>query len=202
MSAFSSPRHDPHRALWPLDPARRVANVRAVLALAWAVALLIAAGGHTPLTSADLSAAVATLLASYPLIDVTASVINARSDRASRGVLTVNAAISAAAVVAIAVTGLSSDSGSAVASFGAWASISGLIQLGVAIHRRRASNGQLPMIASGGLSTLAGISFIAQSGSGHAHVTNIGGYMVLGALLYLLWAFRERTHRQAARKGS
>jgi uncharacterized membrane protein HdeD (DUF308 family) len=113
-------------------------------------------------------------------------------------VLGVNAAVSTAAVVAIAVTGFGSDAGATLASFGAWAAISGAIQFGVAIHGRRSRGGQLPMIVSGGLSTIAGLGFIAQSGGNDAHLTYIGGYMALGALLYLVSALRGRTQPRPA----
>jgi uncharacterized membrane protein HdeD (DUF308 family) len=96
------------------------------------------------------------------------------------------------------VTGFGSDAGATLASFGAWAAISGGIQLGVAIHRRRSRGGQLPMIVSGGLSTIAGLGFIAQSGGNDAHLTYIAGYMALGALLYLLSAPRRRAHPRPA----
>jgi hypothetical protein len=55
------------------------------------------------------------------------------------------------------------------------------------------------MIISGGLSTIAGIGFIAQSSAVHAHLINIGGYMALGGLLYLLGSFRERTRTHRVR---
>jgi hypothetical protein len=74
------------------------------------------------------------------------SIAAARYDATSGNVLRVNAAISTAAVVAIAVTGFGSDAGATLASFGAWAAISGAIQFGVAIHQRRSQGGQLPMI--------------------------------------------------------
>ena len=198
MSASSAIPHDSRGASRPLDQLRRIANIRAVLALAWAAALIIAVGSDVPTTASDLAAGVAALLASYPLIDVVASIAGARHDRASRNLLRVNAAISTAAVVAIAVTGFGSDAGATLASFGAWAAISGAIQLGVAIHRRRSRGGQLPMIVSGGLSTIAGLGFIAQSGGNDAHLTYIAGYMALGALLYLLSAQRRRAHPRRA----
>jgi hypothetical protein len=198
MSAFSATPHDSRGASRPLDPSQPIATIRAVLALAWAAAVTIAVGNDVPTTASDLAAGVAVLLASYPLIDVVASIAVARYDATSRIVLRVNAAISTAAVVAIAVTGLGSDAGATLASFGAWAAISGAIQLGVAIHRRRARGAQLPMIVSGGLSTVAGLGFIAQSGGNDAHLTYIGGYMALGALLYLLSALRGRAHPRPA----
>jgi uncharacterized membrane protein HdeD (DUF308 family) len=198
MSASSATPHDLHRASRPLDRSQRIAYIRAVLALAWATAVIVAVGSDVPTTASDLTAGVAALLASYPLIDVVASIAGARYDATTRNVLRVNAAISTAAVVAIAVTGFGSDAGATLASFGAWATISGAIQFGVAIHRRRFRGGQLPMIVSGGLSTIAGLSFIAQSGANDAHLTYIGAYMALGALLYLLQALRRRAHPHPA----
>jgi uncharacterized membrane protein HdeD (DUF308 family) len=88
--------------------------------------------------------------------------------------------------------------GATLASFGAWAAISGAIQLGVAIHGRRSRGGQLPMIVSGALSTIAGFGFIAQSGGNDAHLTYIGGYMAFGALLHFVSALRERPHSRPA----
>ena len=55
-----------------------------------------------------------------------------------------------------------------------------------------------PMIVSGGLSTIAGFGFLAASGMDDAQLARIGGYMALGALLYLLFAYRRRTALQAA----
>lgn len=192
MSAFSATPRDSHQASRPLDRSRRIANVRAVLALAWAAAVIIAVGGDVPSTASDLVVGVAALFASYPLIDVFASIARARYEGASRNILRVNAALSTAAVVAISVTGFGSDAGATLMSFGAWAAVSGAIQFGVAIHERRSRGGQLPMIFSGGLSTIAGLGFIAQSGGSDAHLTYIAGYMALGALLYLFSALRGR----------
>jgi uncharacterized membrane protein HdeD (DUF308 family) len=198
MSAFSATKPNSHRTSSPLDQRRRIANARAVLALAWAAAVIIAVGGDVPSTASDLAVGVAALLASYPLIDVFASIAGARYEGASRNVLRVNAAVSTAAVVAISVTGFGSDAGATLTSFGAWAAISGAIQLGVAIHERRSRGGQLPMIVSGGLSTIAGLGFIAQSGGNDAHLTYIAGYMALGALLYFFSALRGRPRPRPA----
>jgi uncharacterized membrane protein HdeD (DUF308 family) len=181
------------------EPPQRVAVVRAVLALLWAAALVIAVGGDMPSTDADLSIGVAAFLASYPLIDVLASLVSAASDAASARVLRINAAVSALAALAIGIAAFGSTAGAALVAFGLWAAVSGAIQLAVAIHRRRTEGRQLPMIVSGGLSTIAGISFIAASGMDEAKLTTIGGYMALGALLYLLWARRTETAPRAAR---
>jgi uncharacterized membrane protein HdeD (DUF308 family) len=179
-------------------PSSSVVVGRAVLAFLWAAALVIAVGGHMPSTGADLPIGVAALLAFYPLIDVVASLAGARSADSSARALRVNAGVSALAVVAIGVAAFASTAGATLVAFGVWASVSGAIQLTLAIRRRRAAGRQLPMIVSGGLSTIAGISFIAASGTDEAKLTTIGGYMALGALLYLLWARRSETAAKAA----
>ena len=177
---------------------QRIAIVRALLALVWAAALVIAVGDRVPSTNSDVPIAAAALLASYPAIDVVASIAATLGTDASVRVLRINAAISALAVAAIGAAAFGADAGATLAAFGAWAAVSGAIQLGVAVHGRRASGRELPMIVSGGLSTIAGISFLAASGMDDAHLATVGGYMALGALLYLLWAHRNRSAPRAA----
>ena len=67
--------------------------------------------------------------------------------------------------------------------------MSGLIQLFVAFHRR-ALGGQWPMMLSGGISTIAGTSFILQAGLPNASLVNVAGYATLGALFFLVSALR------------
>jgi uncharacterized membrane protein HdeD (DUF308 family) len=172
--------------------------VRAVLALLWAAALVIAVGDRVPHTDSDVPAAAGALLATYPVIDVIASLTAAAQAGASATVLRINAAIGALAVVAIAFAAFGSDAGAALAAFGSWAAVSGAIQLGVAVHRRRSERGQLPMLISGGLSTLAGVSFLSAAGMDDAHLATLGGYMALGAALYLVTALRDPTSVEAA----
>ena len=172
---------------------QRIAIVRAVLALVWAAALVIAVGDRVPSTNSDVPIAAAALLASYPAIDVVASIAATLGMDASVRVLRINAAISALAVAAIGAAAFGADAGATLGAFGAWAAVSGAIQFAVAVHRRRTEGRQLPMIVSGGLSAIAGIGFLAASGMDDAHLATLGGYMALGALLYLLWAHRSRT---------
>lgn len=179
------------------DVTRRIAVVRAVLALAWAAALVIAVGDRVPSTSSDVPIAAAALLASYPAIDVVASIVAALGTDSSGRVLWINAAISALAVVAIGATAFGADAGATLVAFGAWAAVSGAVQLGVAVHRR-AEGRQLPMMLSGGISTIAGFFFVAASGKDDAQLAGISGYMAFGALLFLLFAYRRRTALQAA----
>ena len=181
------------------DSPRRIAIVRAVLALVWAAALAIVVGHKVPSTSSDVPIAAAALLASYPAIDVVASIAAALGTDASGRVLRINAAISALAVAAIGATAFGADAGATLAAFGAWAAVSGAIQFGVAVHRRRTSGRQLPLIISGGVSTIVGISFIAASGKGDVHFAMVAGYMAFGALLFLLSALRIRRVARAGR---
>jgi uncharacterized membrane protein HdeD (DUF308 family) len=177
---------------------QRIAVVRAVLALVWAAALLIVvAGDEVPSTSSDVPIAAAALLATYPAIDVVASIAAALSTDASGRLLRINVALSALAVAAIGAAAFGADAGATLIAFGAWAAVSGAIQFGAAV-RRRAEGRQLPMIVSGGLSTIAGVSFLAASGMDDAQLATLSGYMALGALLYLLWAHRNRTAPRAA----
>ena len=178
---------------------RRIAIVRAVLALVWAAALVIAVGHKVPSTSSDVPIAAAALLASYPAIDVVASIAAALGTDASGRVLRINAAISALAVAAIGATAFGADAGATLVAFGAWAAVSGAIQLALAIRRHRAQGRQFPLILSGGLSTIVGIAFIAVSGKDHVHLTIVAGYMALGALLFLLSALRIRRVSPAGR---
>ena len=167
--------------------------VRALLALVWAAALVAVVGGDVTSTSSDVPTGAAALLASYPVIDVLASIVGARGTGSSGRALRINAALSSSAIVAIVVTASASDVGAVLVAFGAWAAVSGAIQLALAIRRHRAQGRQLPLIVSGGLSTIAGIAFIAGSGMDHAHLAMVAGYMALGALLFLLSAVRTPT---------
>jgi uncharacterized membrane protein HdeD (DUF308 family) len=198
MSASLAANHAAADAPPSRDVPRRIAIARGVLALVWAAALVIAVGDHVPSTDSDVPIAAAALLASYPAIDVVASIAAALGADAAGRVLRINAAISALAIAAIGATAFGADAGATLAAFGAWAAVSGAIQLAVALHRRRTEGRQLPMIVSGGLSTIAGIGFLATSGMDDAQLASVGGYMALGALLYLLWAHRSRTAPQAA----
>jgi uncharacterized membrane protein HdeD (DUF308 family) len=180
------------------DVPRRIAVVRAVLAVVWAAAVVIAVGDRVPSTNSDVPIAAAALLASYPAIDVVASIAGALSTDGSARVLRVNAAIGVLAVVAIGTAAFGADAGATLVAFGSWAAVSGAIQLGVAVHLRTEGR-QLPMIVSGGLSTIAGLGFLASAGMDDAHLDGVGGYMALGAALYLLWAHRSRTAPRAAR---
>jgi hypothetical protein len=51
------------------------------------------------------------------------------------------------------------------------------------------------MLVSGAISTIAGLAFLASSGSDDARLAGISGYMALGAVLFLLSARRRSSAR-------
>ena len=172
---------------------QRIAIARAVLALVWAAAIVIAIGDRVPTTDSHIPIAAAALLAAYPVIDVVASLASAPSQQ-HRTALRVNAAISALAAVSVGATAFGSDAGAALAAFGTWAALSGAMQLVLALRGSR----QVPMLISGGLSTLAGVSFLSAAGMHNAHLAVLGGYMAVGAVLYLVSVRRGRAPAPSA----
>lgn len=175
--------------------ARRIAVARAGAALVWAAALAVAVGDDVPTTASALPTLVAVLLTAYPLIDVVASVVEAADAGTARrdaAVLRANAALSALAAVALGVATFGSDAGATLVAFGAWAVVSGAVQLGVAVRRRRTAGRQVPMLVSGGLSALVGVTIAAGAGQDDAHLGGLAGYAAFGAVLYLVWAARAR----------
>jgi uncharacterized membrane protein HdeD (DUF308 family) len=174
------------------SPRRRIAATRAVAALVWAAALVIAVGDDVPTTASAVPTLVALLLTAYPLIDALSAAMEAAAARgAPRRLPLVNATLSTAASFALAVAAFGSDAGAVLAVFGVWASVSGALQLGVAIARRRAGSHEVAMIVSGGVSTIAGVTFAAASAQHAAHLANLAGYAALGAVLFLVWAARS-----------
>ena len=73
--------------------------------------------------------------------------------------------------------------------WGLWAVTAGAVQLIVALTRR-GLGGQWPMILSGGISVLAGLGFILQSGSSSASLVGLAGYATLGGIFFLVSAIR------------
>ena len=168
---------------------RRIAILRAAVALVWAAAIAIAAGD----ADTDLSVGLALLVTAYPVIDVVASLAEAAQGGEAANRLRINAALSSIAVAGLAVAAFGSDVSAAVAVFGSWAVVSGLIQLFNAIQRRRTGSREVPRLISGGLSTIAGAGIIASSGAADPKLRGLAGYATLGAVLFPVWAFRSRT---------
>jgi uncharacterized membrane protein HdeD (DUF308 family) len=188
-------------------PTQRLYLVRAVIALVWAgllTAALSSTGSLTPQESVPAFAIA--LLILYPVIDIAASLVDARTQRPDgpRNATTqlFNAAVSTVAAVAIAVTA-SHGADAILRVFGVWAFLTGLVQLILAVLRhRRSIAGQWPMMLSGGLSTLVGLSFIKASTQDDLKLSSLAGYATLGAIFYLLSAWRLRSSATGTRSTS
>lgn len=166
---------------------RRLYYGRFAFALVWAGLLAVTATTLAPVSVA--------LLVIYPLFDVAAAAYDARSSGASRprGLLSLNMALSLIAAIAVAVAA-SSGIPDVLRVWGAWAITSGLVQLAVALTRRRLG-GQVPLILSGAISTVAGSSFILMAAGSDASLTGLAGYATLGGVFFLASAIR--LHRLA-----
>ncbi|MBO1286596.1 hypothetical protein J3368_21170 [Streptomyces sampsonii] len=167
----------------PAAALRKLYFLRFAFAAAWAALLLTTAGTLTTLT--------AVLLVAYPLFDVGCAVADLRSARPEgrpvRG-LYVNAALSTLTAAGLAVAATSGIP-AVLRVWGAWAITAGLVQLAVGVARR-GLGGQWAMIASGGISTLAGASFVAQAGGADASLSALAGYAFLGGVFFLVSALR------------
>ncbi|MFD0423731.1 hypothetical protein [Streptomyces parvus] len=144
-------------------------------------------------TADTLGALTATLLVIYPLFDVACAVVDLRSARTNGHpvrALYVNIVLSALTGIGLAVAAASGIP-AVLRVWGAWAITAGIVQLVVGVARRRLG-GQGAMIASGGISTLAGASFIAQAGKDGASLTSLAGYAFLGGVFFLVSALRLR----------
>jgi uncharacterized membrane protein HdeD (DUF308 family) len=161
---------------------RRLYFVRFAFAVVWA-GLLFA-------TKAEIGPLGVALLVVYPLFDVAAAVVDVRSSRGSGAPtgLYVNIGISLLATIGLAVA-CTSGVPAVLRVWGAWAIVSGIVQLVVGVGRRRVG-GQWPMILSGGISVLAGGSFIAGAAAENAVLTNVAGYALLGGVFFLVSALR------------
>ncbi|MET8157713.1 hypothetical protein ABZT47_15150 [Sphaerisporangium sp. NPDC005289] len=170
---------------------RNLYLVRFAFAVIWAVLLFLAGGTPGPVRVA--------LLVIYPLFDVAAAVVDLRSSRTARpaAALYVNLALSLLAAVGLAATAASGVP-AALRVWGAWAITAGIVQLIVAVSRRRLG-GQWAMIFSGGLSAVAGTAFVLQAGTPAASLTNLAGYATVGGVFFLISALRLRRTAKSTR---
>ncbi|MFI6875456.1 DUF308 domain-containing protein [Streptomyces sp. NPDC050400] len=161
---------------------RRLYFVRFAFAIVWALVMFT--------MTKEISPVAAVLLVLYPLFDVGAAVVDARSSRGdgSPTLLYVNMAVSLIAAVGVGVA-CASGIPAVLRVWGAWAIVSGLVQLIVAVPRRRLG-GQWPMIVSGAISILAGASFVASAGADDPALTSAVGYAVPGGIFFLISALR------------
>ncbi|MET7787483.1 hypothetical protein ABZS93_12805 [Streptomyces sp900116325] len=178
MSAIAAPSDTAGTA----SALRRLYFVRFAFAIVWALVMFTMAKGITPVG--------AVLLVLYPLFDVGAAIYDAKVSRrtGSPVLLYVNVAVSLVTAVGLGVA-CASGIPAVLRVWGAWAVVAGLVQLIVAIPRRK-MGGQWPMILSGGISVLAGGSFIASAGADDPALTSAVGYAIPGGIFFLLSALR------------
>jgi len=167
---------------------------RAAFSVVW-VAAAFTAGQHS-------STIAAILFVIYPAWDAAANYVDAwRSGGMARNrTQTINFAVSLATTLAV-FAALNMSMNAVLAVFGAWAILTGLLQLGTAVRRWKSYGAQWAMILSGGQSALAGVFFIVQSRMPTPpSITNVAGYAAVGALYFLIsaaWLFVSRTRRKA-----
>jgi uncharacterized membrane protein HdeD (DUF308 family) len=174
--------------------------VRVIFSVIWVALIFILVSTVTVASGASVLAGV--LLVIYPIWDVVATVFDVRASRGAQSTTPqlVNIVIGTVAALAMIVA-LISGLTAAIVVFGAWASVSGAIQLFLALRRRRALGAQWPMIISGALSLVAGFVFIASASSPKTGLATLAGYSAFGAFWYLIAAIaltRSARSRSAA----
>lgn len=163
---------------------RKLYFIRVAFSVTWVI--LVSLLAKTSFTAATI------LLVIYPLWDVVGTFLDIRANQGNGTSVTpqyVNVAISIITTLAVAFA-IGKGVPSALIVFGAWALLTGLIQLVLGLKRRKEFGGQWPMILSGGQSMLAGVSFIAMAHSPNMSIVNLAGYSAFGAFYYLLAAIR------------
>jgi len=168
------------------DTAKSLRNLyllRAAFSIIWIILVTVVAK--------NLPGIAAVLLIIYPAWDVIGTFLDIRANggTTSKTPQYVNAAISAITTVAVALA-IQKGVPEALIVFGAWAILSGLIQLINGLIRRKLLSGQWPMIISGGQSVLAGTSFIILAHDPTKGIASLAGYAAFGAFYYLLAAYR------------
>jgi uncharacterized membrane protein HdeD (DUF308 family) len=181
---------NPFRVATTAHALRTLYFVRAAFSLVWVSLLLVFVKSSPTITSF--------LLLLYPTWDVAATFFDIRANRGASSKLPqyVNIVIGLFTTVAVSVA-FRQNVPTVLLVFGAWAIITGLIQLTLSLRRRRTLGGQWPMILSGGQSVIAGASFIAMAQSPTMGIMNLAGYSAFGAFYFLLAAFRLGKSTQA-----
>src|SRR6186713_1569039 len=156
--------------------------IRAAFSVAWVVAAFAAGASSAAVASA--------LLVLYPAWDAAANVVDAlRSGGFNQNrTQALNVVASLATTVAVLIA-LQMNMNWVLAVFGAWAILSGLLQLGTAVRRWKSYGAQWAMVLSGAQSALAGAFFVKQAtGPATPSITTIAPYAAFGAIYFLVAA--------------
>ncbi|ACU75959.1 integral membrane protein [Catenulispora acidiphila DSM 44928] len=168
------------------SPLTRLYLTRGVLAVAWAAAFADAYKAHE-----SLSAAAVTLLIAYPLLDAVSSVVDYRlgPDGPERRVTAFNGVLSTLAAIGVGIAGGASGAAAALATFGAWAVLSGAAQVAVGLRRRGPELGkQWPMLIAGGLSFVVGVFYDAQAAGDKPSLSVLSVYATGGGIFFIVQA--------------
>lgn len=156
--------------------------LRAAVSGLWVTTVLTVAPHIPPLAAA--------LLVAYPAWDAVANLVDAsRSGGLGRNpTQMINLVVSVATALAVGFA-LPHGMNRVLGVFGAWAILSGLLQLATAIRRWKRAGAQWAMVLSGGQSALAGGFFIVQARMpAPASIAPIAGYAAVGAIYFLVSA--------------
>jgi uncharacterized membrane protein HdeD (DUF308 family) len=168
---------DTTTAIW----LRNYSFVRFAFSALWVAAAFVLASGNPTLT--------AVLLVIYPAWDAVANIVDARRNGGfgqNRSQL-INTVISTVTTVAVA-WALTLNIIVVIVVFGAWAALSGILQLVTAI-RRWSAGGQWAMALSGLQSALAGAFFLISAGPMETRgIAMVAGYAAFGAFYFLVSA--------------
>jgi uncharacterized membrane protein HdeD (DUF308 family) len=152
---------------------------RAVFSFAWAAAA-VGAARHAP-------GFAAALLVGYPAWDALANLVDGvrNGGLAANRTQALNVVVSLAVAAAVAIA--LPDMNRVLAVFGAWAILSGALQLVTGLRRWKVYGAQWAMILSGGQSALAGAVFIVQAGTSVVPtISTVAGYAGFGAFYFLV----------------
>ncbi|PWK92721.1 hypothetical protein [Fulvimonas soli] len=159
--------------------------LRAGVAFVWVALVVLLSRLQVPALVTDA------LLVLYPAWDAGANILDARRSgglRANPG-QRLNALISLATAVVLAIALAVRGNAGGVLVFGLWALLSGLLQLLVGV-RRRQLGGQVFMMISGGQSALAGVFMAMQAFGKVPTIAQLAPYAAFGGLYFLLAALR------------
>lgn len=168
---------------------KRYYFTRALFSICWVAAVLTVARAS--------AVASAVLLVAYPAWDALANLADGRRSGGLAANRTQLLNVIASLAVALALAASLPDMHRVLAVFGAWAILSGLLQLGTGVRRWKTHGAQWAMILSGAQSALAGAVFIGQARMpAEPTIATVAGYAGFGAFYFLVSAlllqFRPR----------
>ena len=154
---------------------------RAAFSFLWAAAAFTIAR--------DAAVIAAALLVVYPAWDALANLVDGRRNGGLAANRTQLFNVMVSVAVAMAIAASLPDMHRVLGAYGAWAILSGLLQLGTAVRRWKTTSAQWPMILSGAQSALAGAFFIVQAQQpAMPAIGAVAGYAGVGALYFLVSA--------------